>query len=386
MRTSFIGRYVQERPRIQKTSTTPVGVRTFDGKNVVPRDAIFYVDPTWSRPSGGAPDGYYPMDFEISGLSLRGADPTSSIAVFFEQGSGLHVHDSDISNVRHAFLGRNVWSSSFARIKSSGRWDVQVGGTSLKFELVASGGSPAGFDGFHLRGVTYSSFVNTTSDNYSQTAYSFTNCKGIVMIAPGAEAGTAEGPGAGSMFEFNGGNVMTVIGAFSATKAGSSSPIISASSRDTVTFLNADLSAVAGPSPALTDVLIRGDARLTFMDSVFSRGPDAPPKVTFERTTTTPGSLVVLRNGQQTTYRNGAAIRNELEGATITAAPGTDALSLPTGARLSLGSARVLEGNGVPEGRVAAPVGSLYVRTDGTRGATLYVKEQGVGNTGWVAK
>jgi hypothetical protein len=43
-------------------------------------------------------------------------------------------------------------------------------------------------------------------------------------------------------------------------------------------------------------------------------------------------------------------------------------------------------GAGTPEGAVTAPVGSLYTRTDGGAGTTLYIKESGAGNTGWVAK
>ena len=43
-------------------------------------------------------------------------------------------------------------------------------------------------------------------------------------------------------------------------------------------------------------------------------------------------------------------------------------------------------GSGSPEGAVTAPVGSLYSRTDGGTGTSLYVKESGTGNTGWVAK
>lgn len=35
---------------------------------------------------------------------------------------------------------------------------------------------------------------------------------------------------------------------------------------------------------------------------------------------------------------------------------------------------------------VAATVGSLFLRTDGGAGSTLYVKESGAGNTGWVGK
>lgn len=43
-------------------------------------------------------------------------------------------------------------------------------------------------------------------------------------------------------------------------------------------------------------------------------------------------------------------------------------------------------GSGSPEGVVTAAVGSLYTRTNGGAGTTLYIKESGSGNTGWVAK
>lgn len=43
-------------------------------------------------------------------------------------------------------------------------------------------------------------------------------------------------------------------------------------------------------------------------------------------------------------------------------------------------------GAGSPEGAVTAPVGSLYSRTNGGAGTSLYVKESGAGNTGWVGK
>lgn len=43
-------------------------------------------------------------------------------------------------------------------------------------------------------------------------------------------------------------------------------------------------------------------------------------------------------------------------------------------------------GTGTPESAVTAPVGTLYLRTDGGASTTLYIKESGTGNTGWVAK
>ncbi len=59
---------------------------------------------------------------------------------------------------------------------------------------------------------------------------------------------------------------------------------------------------------------------------------------------------------------------------------GADGLSLAGGETVQK------SGAGTPEGSVAARVGSLFVRTDGGAGSTLYVKESGTGNTGWVAK
>lgn len=46
----------------------------------------------------------------------------------------------------------------------------------------------------------------------------------------------------------------------------------------------------------------------------------------------------------------------------------------------------VARGQGSPEGVISATVGTLYQRTDGGAGTTLYVKESGTGNTGWIAK
>jgi hypothetical protein len=47
---------------------------------------------------------------------------------------------------------------------------------------------------------------------------------------------------------------------------------------------------------------------------------------------------------------------------------------------------RLFAGTGSPENVVSAPVGSLYLRTDGGALTTLYVKESGTSNTGWAAK
>lgn len=54
--------------------------------------------------------------------------------------------------------------------------------------------------------------------------------------------------------------------------------------------------------------------------------------------------------------------------------------------RPGAGTVTWTSGAGTPEGVVTAVVGSLYTRTDGGANTTLYIKETGTGNTGWVAK
>lgn len=50
------------------------------------------------------------------------------------------------------------------------------------------------------------------------------------------------------------------------------------------------------------------------------------------------------------------------------------------------GSVQMLSGTGTPEGVVTAPVGSTFQRSDGAALTSFYIKETGVGNTGWVTK
>ena len=45
-----------------------------------------------------------------------------------------------------------------------------------------------------------------------------------------------------------------------------------------------------------------------------------------------------------------------------------------------------LYGSGTPEGSITASVGSLYLNKSGGASTTLYIKESGTGNTGWIAK
>lgn len=50
------------------------------------------------------------------------------------------------------------------------------------------------------------------------------------------------------------------------------------------------------------------------------------------------------------------------------------------------GTTKILSGTGSPEGLVTAPVGSIFLRTDGAAGYESYYKGSGSGNTGWSAR
>lgn len=61
-----------------------------------------------------------------------------------------------------------------------------------------------------------------------------------------------------------------------------------------------------------------------------------------------------------------------------------DALAGAVGLSPTLvGSSRIHSGTGSPENRVSGRIGDLFLRTDGSAGTTLYVKESGTGSTGW---
>jgi hypothetical protein len=55
-------------------------------------------------------------------------------------------------------------------------------------------------------------------------------------------------------------------------------------------------------------------------------------------------------------------------------------------AKLAVGTCKIYSGSGSPEGALTAGICSMWLRTDGGASTTLYIKESGAGNTGWVAK
>lgn len=52
---------------------------------------------------------------------------------------------------------------------------------------------------------------------------------------------------------------------------------------------------------------------------------------------------------------------------------------------MRMNNVSILSGAGSPAGVVSAPVGSIYLRKDGSTGTSVYVKESGTGTSGWTA-
>ena len=95
----------------------------------------------------------------------------------------------------------------------------------------------------------------------------------------------------------------------------------------------------------------------------------------------TTGSFPALR-------RSGAAIIvSTADGAALASVQSYDHYTSGSLVFFGGNNCRISAGLGTPEGAVAATVGSLFLRSDGGAGTTLYVKQGGSGtNTGWVAK
>jgi hypothetical protein len=283
-RTSFVGPYAQSAPRIEKTTNTTVPIPRFEDGVPVARDCIFYIDPTWSPPSGGAPDGFYPQNVEISGLTIAGAGPSLvETAVFLEQGSGLLFANSDAYGVRHGFYGRDVFRSRFESLRLKARFKIEVAGTSLVLINVSSGGSPDGFDGFNLRGVLYSTMVGCTSDGFHESAYTFQSSR-VTMIGCGAEAGDSTSATAGTGINEISGSILTLIGFTHVAKAGSKKPIISTGDFSYITIEGSDLRAGRGDAPSAYDLHAGRNSQVTFRNTTFGAltVPPTQPSIIYE--------------------------------------------------------------------------------------------------------
>jgi hypothetical protein len=100
-------------------------------------------------------------------------------------------------------------------------------------------------------------------------------------------------------------------------------------------------------------------------------------------------AITAFFNGDGTLYFGSTTSSPNLDpvGTTLEVKDGASVGNIRFGvALIGSGSVRLKSGSGSPEGLHSGDVGSIYLRTDGGAGSTMYVKETGAGTTGWVAK
>lgn len=82
-----------------------------------------------------------------------------------------------------------------------------------------------------------------------------------------------------------------------------------------------------------------------------------------------------------------AGIKSVTDGLTIQYIHATGRMKyILDGGDVYIGTSLIRSGSGTPEGAITAPIGSIYLRTNGGAGTTFYVKETGSGDTGWIGK
>lgn len=187
--TGFIGTTYKKNKTIRKSSNTSSTLTNQDpnaGSQTV--DAVVYQDPAW--PGGSV----FPQKTTIKNITLEGnsASNKNDAGIFVLQGGVLDIENIDVINCRNAFWGKDIWQSSIARVFSNDGKIRVDGGTSVTLRGCGLASSDTTRPGaFDLNNLKYSSLINCTSDNTTNTAFSFNGCQGIVVDACGCEgAGT----------------------------------------------------------------------------------------------------------------------------------------------------------------------------------------------------
>lgn len=117
--------------------------------------------------------------------------------------------------------------------------------------------------------------------------------------------------------------------------------------------------------------------------------PVPTAKLHFAADTTTAGGIqfgndvYMYRSGATTLYAQ--ALVYASAGLSAGGVVQASSSSSTGGFRLGSTGPKWVSGAGTPEGVVTAPIGSMYSRTDGGANTSIYRKETGTGNTGWVA-
>ena len=299
-----------------------------------------------------------------------------------------------------------------------------LAGTSLDLSSCYARANMTG--GYRLSTVAYSTLTACAADDNTGAAYSLIQCFSIAMVGCGSE--TTLPDGVHSVVEIEGSIACTIQNYFSSTDlvgAGAGDSLIRV--RDGVSR-NADSNTISGVYMQSIQVDYTVDVNTTLDCSSYVLGSvagglvatvlDAGNKVgqgkgasnlrlfkpdrtlLLNYTNSTETTTLELKRGNSSakissisgyedsvneqginfnTYSFGAVSGSKILPSGAHQAPNTAGHSFVNGVK-------VISGSGSPEGVYGAVVGSLYLRSDGGAGTSLYVKESGSSSIGWVAK
>lgn len=238
--TGFIGTTYIKNKTIRKSSNTSSTLTNQDpnaGSQTV--DAVVYQDPAW--PSGSV----FPQKTTIKNITLEGnsASSKNDAGIFVLQGGVLDIENVDVINCRNAFWGKNVWQSSIARVFSNDGKIRIDGGTSVTLRGCGLASSDTTRPGaFDLNNLKYSSLINCTSDNTTNTAFSFNGCHGIVVDACGCEGAGTTTADTATALNFIDNNHSIIVNSFTCVPVADQGPaIIAFGSNNDVIINNPEL-------------------------------------------------------------------------------------------------------------------------------------------------
>lgn len=159
----------------------------------------------------------------------------------------------------------------------------------------------------------------------------------------------------------------------------------------------------AGNSTSGKDIVVSASDDITFSDSskaIFGAGSDL--QIYHDATSgnsiiqeTGSGSLLLKAIDIEMGTVSGAnnfvmdvdgAIDLKHGSGTLAVSTSATGIDLPSGKAVKIGTPSIYSGSGEPNSTVTAVPGSLYMNSAGGANESLWVKESGSGNTGWVAK
>lgn len=232
--------------------------------------------------------------------------------------------------------------------------------------------------GFWDGPISYSTFSGNVAENCNSDAISITGGGNFVTITGGIYGGmTADGTGTTNQPDHciwinTGGSVQGVeISGVSLRECNNSAIVFNHEARACRVGGSIDKWNLAGGTnvPA---IWLKGDVNATRVDAAIYLPDSSGIPVQVD-------GGIINRSRLDFTSRAASASAYATQ-------PDTSSFAVVDGSREWVRGTLHIYGTGTPEGVEAAPVGSQFWRRNGGAGTTLYVKESGTGNTGWVAK